>query len=137
MSTINGPTYICDLTNGGHERLTGKLAAGLAITNDNIYRERLRLPPYAVSVDVRFKMTVSGGTPTVQVVPQTANIMGDDKTVSSVTTGLTTATNLSSGTEALHSYTLKGERFADVVLDATGASAAGTLTYCDVSVKLQ
>lgn len=133
---VVGPTISYDFSQGGTNRLGGSLAASATISNGNSYRERLVIPSHATSIDVRLKMTVSGGTPTVQLVPQTANLTVPSLTVSSVTSGLTTATDLVTGTEAVHSYTPGGEQLVDVVLDATGASAAGTLTYCDVSVQV-
>lgn len=134
---VVGPTLIHDLTPGGSVRLRGGLAAAATIANGNTYRERLALPPNAGTINLRFKMDVSAGTPTIQLVPQTANIERDSLTVSSVTTGLTSATSVVDDTELVHSYTSKGERVVDVLLDATPASAAGTVTYCDVSVTTQ
>src|SRR3990167_6209290 len=115
MSVV-GPTLIYELDAGGSVRLGGSLAAGATLTNGNTYRERLRVPTRATGVDVRTKINVSGGTPTVQLVPQTADIHGPNLTVSSVTSGLTTATNIPDDTEAIHSYTPSAEPFIDVVV---------------------
>ena len=133
---VVGPTIHYNFAAGGNNRLGGSLAAGATIANGNTYRERLVLPPNAIGVDVRAKMAVSGGTPTIQLVPQTPNQTVPSLTVSDTTSGLTAATNLVSNTEAMHSYTPNGEQLIDVVLDSTGASAAGTMTYCDVVVQL-
>lgn len=120
-------------------RLKGTLAVGATLTNGDTYRNRIYLPPGQVStLSARVKLTVSGGTPTVQLVPQTANIRPDglDTTVSSVTTGLTAATNLTNGAEAVHTLTVLGDEVVDVVVDVTGASAAGTVTYVDLYCKM-
>ena len=134
---VFGPTVINDQTVGGSNRLGGKLAVGAVLAQGNTYRERIRVGGNILSIDVRAKMAVSGGTPTVQLVPSTATIYGNDLTVSDVTTGLTTATNLVNATEANHAYTPKGENFIDVVVDTTGGSAAGTITYIDVNSRIQ
>src|SRR3970282_1124685 len=120
--TAFGPTAggFYDLQSGGVIRLGGQLVATKAIVNGNTYRERLMLGGRAASVDVRVKMAVSGGTPTMQGVPRTAALDAD------CTSGLSTATNLSNNSEANHSYTTKGEGTVDVVLDATGAAARGS-----------
>lgn len=132
MSTI-GPTVVQDASCGGSLRVLTDLAAGATIANGNVYRARFSVPN-AHRLNVRVKMSVSGGTPTVQWVPQTANIGAPDLTVSDAAAGVASATNLVDATEALAQYTMNGERVVDLVIDAQGASAAGTLTSVDVSI---
>src|SRR5258708_34200831 len=134
---VFGPTVIHAQTVGGSNRLKGVLAAGKVLATGQTYRERIRCAGNILSIDIRCKMTVTGWTPTVQLVPQTANIFGNDLTVSDTTSGLTGATALSSGVEANHSYTPKAENFIDVVIDTTPATAAGTITYVDVTPRIQ
>jgi hypothetical protein len=137
MSVI-GPTVIHDVTVGGSIRMVGKLAVGAVLVNGNTYRERCRAAANIVAFEIRAKMTVTGGTPTVQAVAETANIYGNDLTVSDATSGLTAATALVTATEANHAYTPpKGETFIDIVIDCTPASAAGTITYIDVLTRIQ
>lgn len=133
---VIGPTIIHEMTGAAPIRLGGGLAVGAALAQGNTYRERIQIPTGCVSVSLRFKMTVTGGTPTAQIVPQTANIRPPDLAVSSVTTGLTAATNVVTATELLHTYTCLGDEIVDVVIDTTGASAAGTIVYADVYTKL-
>lgn len=135
--TVNPATMIFDQTMQGMLRVRGSLAAGTALAQGSSYRERMRMPASAASIDVRVKMAVTGGTPTVQLVPQTADKMANDLTVSDATSGLTAATNITNNTEVTQQYIPKGEMFIDVVIDCNGGSAAGTLTYVDVGVKRQ
>ncbi len=134
---VFGPTVIHDQTAGGGQRLRGGLAATSVLAQGNTYRERIRLSANCLDIHVRAKMAVSGGTPTIQIVPSTANINGNDLTVSDATAGITAATNLVNNTEATQAYTPFGETFVDVVIDTTGGSAAGTLTYVDVFSRVQ
>lgn len=135
--TVVAATQISDSTMSGMMRMRGNLAAGAVLAQGNTYRERIRMPSSGASIDVRAKMTVTGGTPTIQLVPQTADKMANDLTVSDATSGLTAATNLVTATEATQGYTPKGEMFIDVVIDCTGGSAAGTVVYVDVGVRRQ
>src|SRR5712664_1618225 len=133
-----GPTVIHDCTAGGALRARGKLAVGQVLVQGNTYRERFRAAANLVAFEVRAKMAVTGGTPTIQAVAETANIFGNDTTISDATSGVTGATNLVNNTEANHAYTPpKDETFIDVVIDVTGGSAAGTITYVDVLTRLQ
>jgi hypothetical protein len=137
MSAI-GPSLIHDVTAGGALRAKGNLAAGSVLVQGNTYRERFRAAANLVAFEVRAKMAVSGGTPTVQAVAEQASIQGNDLTVADATSGLTAATSLVNNTEANHAYTPpKGETFIDVVIDVTGGSAAGTITYVDVLTRIQ
>ena len=135
--TAFGPTIIFDQSVGGNVRLKGALAPGAVLTNGNTYRERLRMWAGALDLHVRVKMAVSAGIPTIQFVPETANIFTNDLTISDCTAGLTAAQAITNNVEAQTSYTPEGELFIDVVIDCTPASAAGVITYVDVSTRTQ
>lgn len=131
-------TIIHDLTMQGSIRMRGNFLVGASLAQGNTYRERVRMPASAASIDVRVKAAVSGGTPTVQIVPQTANIMTNDLTISDTSSGLTAATNITNNTEVTQGYTPKGEMMIDIVIDCTGGSAAiSSITYVDVGVRKQ
>lgn len=134
MSTTHAPTVYQRLEEGAPLRVLTDLAASTTLTNAHIYHARFVVPPFVNKMTAVVKCAVSGGTPTAQLIPQTADINPPDLTVSNRTTGLTTATNLSDGTAAAHSLTLLGEKVVDLVIDSTGASAAGSVTYIDVEV---
>ncbi len=134
---VNGPGTIYDLTMGGAIRAGGNLAATSVLANGNTYRERFRVGPNAASFEIRAKASGITGTPTIQAVPSTANIGGNDLTVSDAAAGLTAVTTLLTS-EINHAYTPpKGETFIDVVVDTTAGSNKCTLTYVDVFVRTQ
>jgi hypothetical protein len=135
---VLGPTIIHDVTVGGSIRAAGKLAAGSVLANGNTYRERFRAAANIVAFEVRAKCNPVTGTPTIQIVAETANIVGNDLTVSDATSGLTAASTLAANTELNNAYTPpKGETFIDIVVDCTAGSNACTIVYIDVLTRIQ
>jgi hypothetical protein len=120
------------LSRGGVYRCVGALAVGEVAGNSVTLRERFQVEG-AESINVRFKGSSITSDPTLQIVTQDPTVVDDDGSVSNVGTGLTAAATITTS-EQIKSYTLLGERYADVVVVSDSGDAV-TITYVDVYVK--
>ena len=97
----------------------------------------------AISVSARIKVATNGGTLDMFAVGPDFNPeqgSKDNTTFGSLvgtvyTTGNPTQVPVTAGTEAIITYTGKGEGW--LLIKYTGATGAGTVTYCDVSQLMQ
>ncbi len=120
------------LSRGGAHRCVGALAVGEVAGNSETLRERF-LVEGAESINVRFLGSSISSDPTLQIVTQDPTVADDDGSVSNVGTGLTAAVTITTS-EQVKSYTLLGERYADVVVVSDSGDAV-TIDYVDVYVK--
>lgn len=120
------------LQGGGAYRCVGALAATTVVGNSVTARERF-LVEGAESINVRFLGSSITSDPVLQIITQDPTTLDDDGDVNNVGTGLTAADTITTS-EQIHSYTLLGERYADVVVTSDSGDAV-TLTFVDVYVK--
>ncbi|KKK85152.1 hypothetical protein LCGC14_2776150 [marine sediment metagenome] len=121
-----------DLSTGGDHRCKGALAVGEVAGNSVTIRERFMVDG-GESINVRFKGSSISGDPQFQIIAQNPTVGKDDGTTGDVGTGQTAAATVTTS-EIIHSYTILGERYIDVVIVSDGNDAV-TVTYVDVSVK--
>ncbi len=123
-----------DLSTGGAHRCVGALKATTAITAGNSARERFFVDG-CQSVSARITGSSITSDPTIQAVPQIATVGPDSATTGDVTTGLTAAEDVDTNAqEEIHTHTLIGERYVDIVVTCDGGDAI-TITSVDVYAK--
>ena len=116
-----------DLSVGGAHRCLGALKATTAIAAGNSARERFNVEG-CQSITARVTGSAITDDPTVQAIPQISTVGEDDATTGDVTTGLTAAEDVDTNTqEEIHTHTLIGERYVDIVVTCDAGDA---ITLC-------
>ncbi|KKK70245.1 hypothetical protein LCGC14_2925930 [marine sediment metagenome] len=123
-----------DLSIGGAHRCLGALKATTAITAGNAARERFNVEG-CQSITARIVGSSITDDPTIQAIPQIGTVGEDSATTGDVTTGLTAAEDVDTNAqEEIHTHTLLGERYVDIVVTCDAGDAI-TLTSVDVYAK--
>ncbi len=121
-----------DLSIGGDHRCVGALAVAEVAGNGVTLRERFMVDG-CESINVRFKGESITNDPQFQIIAQNPTVGNDDSTTGDVGTGQTAAATITTS-EQIHSYTILGERYVDVVVTSDSDDSI-KVTYIDVSVK--
>lgn len=114
------------------KRLAGALAATTVVGNSASARERIKVQGQA-SITVLAKCSAVTSDPVLDIVPQLATVTDDDSVTGDTVTSGTTPLTLSTSEQAL-TYTIRGERYVDIVVTSDSGDSA-TISYVDVFVK--